>query len=130
MTKIHEEMTYWNQARDKRVRIPDRPPAPVVSIVIPAYKADHYLPDALQSVRNQTFKDWELIVVEDGTRDNTEKLVRDFAETVLPRRVTYLRHDKNQGLPATRNAAIQAAKGEFIALLDHDDIWNDNHLEK
>lgn len=101
---------------------------PLISICIPAYNAERYLPAALESVRAQRFKEWELIVTEDGSRDSTEDIVREFARTV-PQPVRYDRHAQNLGLPATRNTGIAAARGEWIALLDADDVWTTGHLE-
>jgi glycosyltransferase involved in cell wall biosynthesis len=102
---------------------------PLISICIPAYKAERYLEAALQSVKAQTFADWELIVTEDGSKDRAEEMVRAFAATVA-QPVTYQRHEVNQGLPTTRNTGIASARGEFIALLDSDDYWAPHHLEK
>ena len=94
---------------------------PLISICIPAFKAERYLAETLESVRGQSFKDWELIVTEDGSRDGTEAIVGGFAGTV-PQPVTYQRHDLNRGLPATRNTGIASARGTWIALLDSDDL--------
>lgn len=102
--------------------------SPLISICIPAYNAERYLPAALESVRAQRFSDWELIVTEDGSRDATEDIVREFARTV-EQPVRYDRHEHNLGLPATRNTGIAAARGEWIALLDADDVWTTGHLE-
>ncbi len=102
--------------------------SPLISICIPAYNADRYLTAALESVRAQRFKDWELIVTEDGSRDETETIVTEFARTVS-QPVRYNRHSQNLGLPATRNTGIEAAGGEWIALLDADDLWTAGHLE-
>ncbi len=101
--------------------------APRVSICIPAFKAERFLAETLASVRAQTFADWELLVTEDGSRDRTEEIVRAFAATV-PQPVRYTRHDPNRGLPATRNAGIEAARAAWIALLDADDLWTPDHL--
>ncbi|MCX6967385.1 MAG: glycosyltransferase family 2 protein [Verrucomicrobia bacterium] len=101
---------------------------PCVSICIPAYRAEKYLPKALESVRKQTFQDWELIVTEDGSKDGAEALVNAFAQSVS-QPVRYQRHEQNQGLPATRNTGIAASQGELIALLDADDCWEADHLE-
>ncbi|ACB76529.1 glycosyltransferase family 2 protein [Opitutus terrae] len=102
--------------------------SPFISICIPAYRAERYLPATLESVRAQSFTDWELIVTEDGSRDSTEDIVREFARTV-EQPVRYDRHAHNLGLPATRNTGIAAARGEWIALLDSDDVWTTAHLE-
>jgi len=101
---------------------------PLISICIPAYNAERYLPTALESVRAQRFTNWELIVTEDGSKDSTEDIVREFARSVS-QPVRYGRNPENLGLPATRNAGITAARGEWIALLDADDVWTTGHLE-
>jgi glycosyltransferase involved in cell wall biosynthesis len=105
------------------------PTVPRVSICIPAYNTERYLPATLASVRQQTFTDWELILVEDGSRDATEQIVRDFA-TQGPQSVSYLRHESNQGLPTTRNTGFEKAEGELIAILDADDLWRPDHLQR
>ena len=102
-------------------------PDPLISICIPAYKAEHFIGETLASVKAQTFTDWELIVTEDGSRDRTEEIVTAFAATV-PQTVSYGRHDPNRGLPATRNAGITAARAQWISLLDSDDLWTPDHL--
>lgn len=112
--------------------MPEQPninPVPEVSICIPAYKAEKYLEATLRSVGSQTFPDWELIITEDGTRDRTENIVREFAQTVT-QPVIYNRHDVNRGLPATRNTGIVTARGRWVAFLDSDDLWTQEHLEK
>lgn len=101
---------------------------PFISICVPAYRAERYLEATLDSVRTQTYQHWELIVVEDGSKDQTQMLVDTFA-TRVTQPVRYLHHTENQGLPATRNTGIEAARGEWIALLDSDDLWTPDHLE-
>jgi GT2 family glycosyltransferase len=98
------------------------------SICVPAFHAAGFLPEALSSVRAQTFTEWELIVVEDGSDDGSRGVVEAFAASVT-QRVRYIRHNQNRGLPAARNSAMHAAKGRFIALLDSDDLWTADHLE-
>ncbi|AHF92578.1 glycosyl transferase [Opitutaceae bacterium TAV5] len=100
---------------------------PFVTLCLPAYNAARYLPETLACVRAQTFADWELIVTEDGSAESVETLVLAFAQTV-PQPVVYQRHEQNRGLPATRNTGIAAARGEWIALLDSDDLWTPDHL--
>lgn len=101
---------------------------PLVSVCIPAYNADAFLRETLASVAAQTFTDWEVIVLEDGSKDRTEAIVREFAQTVA-QRVLYTRHAVNRGLPVARNSAHAEARGEWIAMLDADDLWDPNHLE-
>jgi glycosyltransferase involved in cell wall biosynthesis len=98
-----------------------------VSICVPAYHAEQYFSDTLESVRSQTFTDWELVVTEDGSKDRTEELVRAFA-TSLPQSVKYHWHAQNKGLPATRNTGLSVAGSEWIAILDADDLWHPEHL--
>jgi glycosyltransferase involved in cell wall biosynthesis len=102
--------------------------SPQLSICIPAYNAARFLPQALATVKAQTFGLWELIVVEDGSDDGARGMVESFAKTIR-QQVSYLRHDRNCGLPAARNTGMRAAVGEMIALLDSDDLWTTNHLE-
>lgn len=100
---------------------------PLITICIAAYKAEKYLEATLRTVYSQTFKNWELIVTEDGSRDRTEEYVTEFSLKV-PQRVIYNRHQNNRGLPATRNTGIAAATGEWVAFLDADDLWKPDHL--
>lgn len=100
----------------------------MISICIPAYKAARFLPETLAGVREQTFGEWELIVVEDGSDDGTRAIVEAFTRSVQ-QPVRYLRHEQNQGLTTTRNTGIAAASSEWIAILDADDIWTPDHLE-
>ncbi len=102
----------------------------LVSIIMPAYHADRFIPVALDSILRQRYDRWELIVVEDASDGETARYVDQFRSAAGDRHVTYLRHDQNQGPAACRNTAIGAAQGEFLALLDADDIWLDTHLER
>lgn len=92
-----------------------------VDIIIPAYNAARYLPTAIESVSAQTFNDWRIVLVNDGSTDNTDEVVAPFLERLGPR-MLYIKQ-ANRGLPAARNAAIQASTAEFLALLDADDVW-------
>ncbi len=102
---------------------------PLITVVMPAYKAEEFLLEALMSVKAQTYTEWELIVVEDGSKDCTEEIVKDFASSLVERNIQYVHHSQNQGVSAARNTAIKLAKGEFLAFLDSDDIWKEYHLE-
>lgn len=101
---------------------------PLISICIAAYNAEKYLEATLRTIHSQTFKDWELIVTEDGSKDRTEDFVLDFS-TKVPQNIVYNRHPANRGLPATRNTGAAAASGEWIVFLDADDLWKPDHLE-
>ena len=98
---------------------------PIVSVVIPFFRA-HYLSDAIQSVRAQTFTDYELVVVDDGSPDRKEVEGLGLPEDA---RIRYLRQE-NQGPAAARNTALQAARGEFVAFLDSDDTWEPTYLQE
>jgi glycosyltransferase involved in cell wall biosynthesis len=89
----------------------------LVSIIIPTYNHSHMLPLAIKSALNQTYKNIELIIVDDGSTDNTEETVKGFIDP----RIQYIRHAENKGLPASRNTGIKASNGEFVAFLDSDD---------
>src|SRR4051812_39209032 len=98
---------------------------PVVSIIMPAYNVAPYIGDAIRSALAQTYTDFELIVVDDGSKDDTAALAREFART--DRRVRLVQQ-ANRGLAGARNTALRAATGEFFALLDSDDIWEPSFL--
>ena len=91
---------------------------PRVSVIIPTYNREKYIAETINSVLDQTFSDYEIIVVDDGSADNTERLIREqFADEVI-----YL--SKPNGGPASaRNMGMRVAKGEYIAFLDSDDLW-------
>lgn len=100
--------------------------APIVSIVMPAYDAAPYIGETLDSVFQQTFTEYEVIVVNDGSPD-TEDLERTL-DTYAPR-IRYIKQ-KNLGAAAARNEGLRAAQGEFIAFLDADDLWLPNYLDE
>ncbi len=94
---------------------------PKVDVIIPAYNAAKYLPEAIESVVAQTFEDWEILLVDDGSTDNTAEVVAPYLEN-LGSKLKYIRK-ANGGLPAARNTAIRSSSAEFLALLDADDAW-------
>jgi glycosyltransferase involved in cell wall biosynthesis len=99
---------------------------PLVSIIVPCYNQAQYLGEALQSVLDQTYKNWECIIVNDGSPDNTEVIALDWLEK--DSRFKYI-YKENGGLSSARNAGITIAKGEFIQFLDSDDILESNKLQ-
>ncbi len=99
---------------------------PTVSVIVPTYNRAHLLGRALQSILNQTYKDFEVIVADDGSTDKTDEVIRSFSALDI----RYIRHEKNKGEAAARNTGVLAAKGEFIAFLDSDDEWLPEKLEK
>lgn len=102
--------------------------SPCVSIIMPAYNASLTIAESIQSVLNQNYDNWELIIIDDGSKDNTVTIVDSFREN--ENRIILLKLHKNAGLPNARNEGWKIAKGEFIAFLDSDDLWHKNKLEK
>lgn len=99
---------------------------PVISVIIPAYNYGRYLSEAIESVFAQTFTDFELIIVDDGSTDDTAAVVREYLSDP---RVCYI-YQKNRGPSAARNTGIRLARGKYIALLDGDDVWMPLKLKK
>lgn len=98
---------------------------PKVSVVIPAYNAMKYLPETVESVLKQTFTDFEVLIINDGSSDH----IVQWAFGLVDPRVKLI-SQKNQGLPGARNTGIAQAQGEYIAFLDADDLWEQTKLEK
>lgn len=101
---------------------------PFFSVVMPAYGVEKYLEKAVKSVKEQTFEDWELIIVEDGSPDRTGELAEKAKET--DDRIRVLHHEKNKGLSPARNTGMAAAKGKYIWFMDPDDYVEKDVLEK
>lgn len=104
-------------------------PKPLVSVIIPYYNLREYLPDAINSVINQTFKDWELIIVDDGSTIDAQDIARDFITSHPDNQIIFLR-TSNNGLADARNAGISIARGKYILPLDADDMIASTFLEK
>ena len=98
---------------------------PLISAVIPAYNAAKYLPQVIQSVLNQSYKDWELLIIDDGSTDDTKEVVNGFCEAD-PR--VKLISKENGGVSVARNLGAELAKGQLIAFLDSDDLWLEDKL--
>ena len=99
--------------------------SPRVSVIIPTFNRAAMLRDAIDSVLNQTFEDYEIIVVDDGSTDNTRETISKFNSP----KITYI-YQENRGRSIARNIALSRARGEFIAFLDSDDIFLPYKLEK
>ena len=97
----------------------------IVSITMPSWNTASFIEEAIQSVINQTYKKWELIIVDDCSTDDTEKVVASFNDE----RIKFFLNKKNSGAALTRNKAMREAQGEWIAFLDSDDLWTPNKLE-
>lgn len=99
--------------------------APLVSVIVPTFNRPEMLADALRSILNQTFQDFEIIVVNDGG-SAVESIVNDLNRDC---RITYIRHGKNRNLAAARNSGVKAARGKYVTFLDDDDRYYPEHLE-
>ena len=100
---------------------------PTVSINLCCYNSKKYLRETLDSIVRQTYKDWELIIVNDGSFDSTESIIQEYIEQGYP--LVY-RYQENRGLSYSRNKALELSQGDYIALIDHDDLWLDDSLKK
>lgn len=101
---------------------------PLISIIMPAYNSEKFIEQAIESVINQTYENWELIVINDASVDETKEIVLKIAEHES--RIRYFDTPQNLGVSKTRNKAVSFAKGEWIAFLDSDDRWKVQKLEK
>ena len=99
-----------------------KPVEPLVSVIIPNYNHAQYVGDAIRSVLAQTYRNYEIIVVDDGSTDNSRETVSQFDD-----QVQYI-YQKNAGLSAARNTGIKASKGSLIGVLDADDMYEPDYL--
>lgn len=101
--------------------------AGLVSIIMPSYNTASFIAESIQSVLDQSYKDWELIIVDDCSPDDTDEVVKPYLSDA---RIKYLKNEKNSGAAVSRNRALRAAKGNWIAFLDSDDLWMPDKLKK
>jgi teichuronic acid biosynthesis glycosyltransferase TuaG len=101
---------------------------PLVSVITPAYNSAKYMKQAINSVQQQTFQNWEMIIVDDGSHDNTCEIVKNLM--VNDTRIRLIATKQNRGVADARNRALLEAKGRFIAFLDSDDYWMPTKLAK
>lgn len=100
----------------------------LVSIIIPVYNAEKFLEDTIKTVQDQTYKNWELIFVDDCSNDKSEKII--IKNMKKDKRIKYYRQAKNGGPALARNKGIDLAAGRFLCFQDADDLWDENKLEK
>ena len=100
----------------------------LISIVVPVYNAAAFLKDTIKTVRDQTHENWELIFVDDGSKDDSVLLIQRYQKT--DKRIKLLRMEKNSGAALARNKGTAAARGSFLAFLDADDLWHKEKLAK
>lgn len=99
----------------------------LVSIIMPSYNTANFIEETVESVIKQTYGNWELIIVDDCSTDNTDEKVQKYFSDP---RIKYIKNEKNSGAAITRNRALEMASGRWIAFLDSDDLWNEDKLEK
>ena len=99
-----------------------------VSVITPAYNAERFIADTIESVLNQTYQNFELIIVDDCSIDKTEEVIRNYMKK--DDRIQYKKLNGNSGAAVVRNTAIEMSNGRYLAFLDSDDIWDSNKLEK
>lgn len=100
----------------------------IVSIITPLHNAADFFEQALESVLSQTYDEWELIIIDDRSTDNSVEIVKSYLE--IDNRINLIQLEKNYGAAVARNAGIEIAKGRYIAFLDSDDIWYPEKLER
>lgn len=98
------------------------------SVIMPAYNCEKYIAEAIESVIKQTYKNWELIIVNDASTDDTEKIIKSYQEK--DKRIKLISLTENQGVANARNTAIQNSEGRYIAFLDADDYWEKEKLQE
>ncbi len=100
---------------------------PLVSIITPTFNSQDFLAQTIDSILDQSYKNWELILIDDASTDNTVNLIKDYISKHS--NISLIQNNTNQGAGVSRNKGINAAKGDFIAFLDADDLWLPNKLE-
>ena len=98
----------------------------LISIIMPTYNCAKFIKETIQSVINQTYENWELVIVDDCSNDNTEEIVASFND----KRIKYHRLEKNSGAAIARTTAMKMATGNYMAFLDSDDLWKKDKLER
>ena len=99
---------------------------PLISVIIPTFNRETLLKRAIISVLNQTYQNLEIVIIDDASKDGTEKLVNNFQDS----RINYFKNDRNQGVQISRNRGLEIAKGLFISFLDDDDFWLKEKIEE
>lgn len=100
----------------------------LVSIITPAYNCEKFISQTIESVIAQTYTNWEMVIVNDKSTDNTENIIKKYVQK--DRRIRLINHSENFGAAVARNTALENAEGRFIAFLDSDDLWKKEKLER
>lgn len=98
----------------------------LVSIIMPTYNCGKFIAETIKTVLEQTYTNWELVIVDDCSKDDTERVVKNFNDS----RIRYYKLEQNSGAAVARTTAMQKAEGEYMAFLDSDDLWKKDKLEK
>lgn len=98
----------------------------LVSVITPAYNAEKFIGEAIDSVLGQTYQNWEMVIVDDGSKDRTAEIIKSYSDS----RIRFYTLQKNSGVAVAMNTAISMARGSILAFLDADDIWKPEKLEK
>ena len=101
---------------------------PRISVILPAYNSEKYIAEAIESILNQSYKDFELIILNDGSTDKTPEIIQKYADT--DKRITFVNNTENRGLIAVLNQGLDMARGEYIARMDSDDISLPERFDK
>lgn len=102
----------------------------MISVIMPLYNNEKYVIEAIKSVINQTYKDWELIIINDASTDNSKFVVQNFLEKEKDNRLIFIDLKENKGVSFARNLGMRKAKGEYISFLDSDDFWDKSFLDE
>lgn len=102
----------------------------MISVIMPLYNNEKYVIEAIQSVVNQTYVDWELIIINDASTDSSKFVVQNFLEKKRDKRLIFIDLKENKGVSFARNLGIRKAKGEYISFLDSDDFWDKSFLDE
>ncbi|MFL9830050.1 glycosyltransferase family 2 protein [Flavobacterium sp. ST-87] len=100
---------------------------PLVSVIIPTFNSEKYISDTIQSVQNQSYQNWEVIIFDDASTDETQTIITPF---LTDKRIKFYSLEKNSGTGIARNLAVSKASGKYISFLDADDLWKPEKLEK
>lgn len=101
---------------------------PLVSIITPLYNSEKFIAETIESVLAQTYKNWEMLIVNDYSKDNGAKIVEEYVKK--DKRIKLFNNEKNMGVSFTRNRAIDLSQGKYVAFLDSDDVWHKEKLKK
>ncbi|MCI9084586.1 MAG: glycosyltransferase family 2 protein [Bacilli bacterium] len=100
----------------------------LISIIVPVYNAEKFISDTINSIKKQTYKNWELILVDDCSIDNSVRIIKEFIKN--DNRIKLFQQNKNNGVATTRNKGIEVATGKYLCFIDADDLWNPDKLNK